>query len=637
MFIQNLSCKAFIITLLLSPILILSSDKYSPISFKADDGIVQVSKKNVPLIGALYERYTHYIEHGLKNGAIPLLPGTSKQEVALINRALNSRPDRFAESFHKLKKEEQKILVNASGLWKKDKENKLVMGLYVPDLIKRFFCTHSIEGNIYQKQIKQFWADSDDEYVLNYCKRQLIYSRRLLSIKESILTSDDCLLENRIDLQSLFINGCCAHKNIYPIPLHINDRLYQTYAYNFVSEFCEYRVTGTPGAPLTYTLWFIDHESENSRIVTKFQHNNPITGCCFSKTKTNIEYIITYSETDIIFSTITTSTDGSITVNPVHVDIQNNGKIATVGYDHHFNYVHVGIYEGINNVVTSWQANGTLMATNQWPFKKYGMLDQIVATKNDYYNSELFYVFTTADMYSVYKFELSNNTWANTRFSGFSSLYNYNHHYAAFCNTITTRNDDTVVYNFWASPFESIENGAKKKKQSSFWQGIKDDMYFEPTDECHKRYSPLGNLLLRHSLKKKLGALYLETEIQDVRTQKPILLLDTLYTNFGAIGFSYDEQQLIFLNYRGLNEKVSLDLSESNKKALETFKNIILSDCGIASLLKHLSIEYDKTGSIEIDQQDPICTMLTELTEHPEIGNLIKICFPINKNSLIIN
>src|SRR5687767_227218 len=102
---------------------------------------------------------------------------------------------------------------------------------------------------------------------------------------------------------SLLLNGYHSQNtSFYSIPLIINGKECDTYAHCFVTDTHECRITDIQDNECT--LWVVDHATSCSSCI-KIEHKGDIKGCCFAKPKKGYTYAVTYSENDIIFSSIT--------------------------------------------------------------------------------------------------------------------------------------------------------------------------------------------------------------------------------------------------------------------------------------------------------------------------------------------
>jgi len=605
-------------------------DKYKLVSFEANDGIVHIEKKNIPLIGALYERYDLYKKSKYKNDpiVIPLLKGFFKEDIVLVNDALNARPDTFATYFKELKEDKRDNLIKISMPFKSD---DAIRSLYVPEITKRILsiCLAKDVCN----NVMKFFPNTEKDDLIFHCRKQLIKNKSSLGlVKQPRQFANFEYLAGEIDLHTLFINGYFDGNTVKrPIPLRIGDKIYKTYVYNFVSPYLEYRITEQPKNKNSsdYLVWVIDHKNPDATFAEPIQHNSPIIGCCFSKTKTNIEYVITYSEDDINFSTISMFKDGFSDIKTVRVDTASKGKNVAAAYCNTNNRLLMGMYQGIDNIFIDWDMDGTPSPQpSRWPFKQYGLLEKIIIKKNKVYEEEAFTIYGSCGKYNVHKWkDLGNIPWVLEGITSLSDIVNYIYGY------FFERNNEIFMYDYSPSPFFSIEKAEKHKQQSSVWyrwtQGLIDDFNFMPDDECYKKYSSSGEFILSNSLKKESGMLYVKTELLDPATHKSMLSIDTLYNNFFVVGFDNEETKLIFL-HNNINNAEVLLWDEQDKKAMEWFADHALGNLGIISLLTRLLEEIKKKNEIVLKESDPICIMLRDwVKESPHALACMQKCFPL--------
>jgi hypothetical protein len=176
--------------------------------------------------------------------------------------------------------------------------------------------------------------------------------------------------------------------------------------------------------------------------------------------------------------------------------------------------------------------------------------------------------------------------------------------------------DSVDMYSFHYPFFE-------EKEETDFWT--------QPESPVHKVYSPNGSFLMCNSLKKKWGMLYVETVIQDAITHKQILSIDTLYNGFMGVGFTHDETELIFLDYMGGNQKVSL-LNDEDKQKLSQIEDVACTNLGVASTVKRLCMECREKRTITLHEDDPNRKMLIDWSlTSTELLKLLTKCLPITK------
>jgi len=156
-------------------------DKYKLIPFQAHDGIVHIEKKNIPLIpvAVVCVAEQGYSAHQ-KEPKIITLPdeGISKEQMTLINNALNARPDTFkTDHFEKLDKNKQSILINSSGWYKSETKTMIIS----PEVIKRLIWA-CLPAEIAHKIEILAGIDREKNDLIMHCGKQLITNRSSIGI-----------------------------------------------------------------------------------------------------------------------------------------------------------------------------------------------------------------------------------------------------------------------------------------------------------------------------------------------------------------------------------------------------------------------------------------------------------------------
>jgi hypothetical protein len=614
----------FVLTMVIMPILCMDDHHKQIVSFTVKDGIIPIKKANIPLIKKLHEYYIKHKKIADEGKTVPIFSYASKVTLSLVHDALSVRPDKFGDYYNGLSKDHQICLIQSSGQY--NQAGKKIM-LDVPDLTKRLI--EAYFPSDLRAYIKGFFKNEDEDFVRNYCKEQLLRSKNVLGlIKEpTMIGIEDALC----DLGSLFMNGYHSNVPMRPIPLYIGDKVYQTYATYFVTNTCECRVTSTRDNQLTQRLsvplskecllWVVDHDNATATYVQRIEHTGEIKGCCFNKTGTNV---VTYSDKDMVFSTITVEANKTPHVASMHIDTPNQGTIVGACFNPVTNTLIVSSYEGLNSVIRHWDMNGTCKVAGIWPFKKHGFLEDIFFGRN-FFEETLVILFAVAQLYDLYTFrDLGNqNGLLFDKNTGLKSIRDHNE------SSKIVEKKSVFIYDTSYSSFSAIAVADVEKAKTTFWQGLKNDFCFEPDDECHRTYSPDGTLLMCNVLKKKLGILYVKTQILDAVTRKKIVSFDTVYQNFAGVCFSHDSTELIFLNHNGFNEKVSL-WNIADKQMFKKFSNVAFKNCGVTALLKRLCIECKKNGHLTFSKNDPICKMLKDWSRiSPTMLDFLKRCFPM--------
>jgi hypothetical protein len=318
-------------------------------------------------------------------------------------------------------------------------------------------------------------------------------------------------------------------------------------------------------------------------------------------------------------------------INPLHIDSPDNGKIIGACFNQIDNTLLVGTYEKLDNTLRNWTMDGASSQPGIWPFKKFGLLEKMFSSNDCLLTGEKTHilVFGVAGRYAVYK--ISNATNITIDRTCLETISEHNAYASSVGVPLILKDGSVFARDCASSSFVSIVKAHLKKQQSSFLQSLKDDFLFEPDDECHRTYSPDGMLLMCNSLKKKLGVLYVKTQIQEATTHKEIMTIDTLYKNFRGVGFAKDSKSLLFLNITGPNEKVIL-CDDEDKEMLQIFENMAFKNCAVTCLFEQLCREHRKNGYINLSLDDPMRIMLLNWWKtNSDIKKFLEICFPLPK------
>lgn len=614
------------------PVFCMDKNFQDTVNFEVEDGIVPIQKSHLPLIKTLDEHYCRYIEKKHTLGkVIPLFKPFTKKQLLLVNDALRVRPDKFREHYGDLSPQNKVCLITLSGHY--DESGTQLM-LNVPDVTKRLIevCLPSdVRSNI-----NRFIKDKDEDFVRNYCKRKLLTSGFLSTAIKRPIAQSQTIYENwvydSIPFNSLFVNGYWTHNQpLSPIPLFINDKVYQTFSYNFITDDCELRITDTKSSITSFALsqecllWVVNHDNSDLTYATKIQHNDLIKGCCFSKTGTGTEYVVTYSEKDLVFTKIIMEPDRLPVISSIHSPIANNGTIVHVGFNHATNQVAVVTHKKYKSLFTSWNMDGACGPSGEWAQKTYGFAELVFFGKSNKYGAMrdfVAYVLNGMGMYALYVHDISANPQI-VLYSRCDSLYNLR-------NWIDQRGDTTFIYDTSCSPFDVIIQAEKKGIQGGLLEKFKNYVGIEPDNQSFKTYSPDGTLLMCNSLKKKLGFLYVETCIKDAKNHQPIMSIDTLYQNCAGVGVN-DQLELVFFNHTGPNEKVFL-WNNDDKQIIEEFEALACKNSGVASVIKRLCQECDARGYIVLSDDDPLRAILIDWSRRsPAMLAFLKKCLPFNK------
>lgn len=613
------------------------------------DGVYPVKKDLIPLIGGL-AAYHH--KHGndiARNRRVPAF-NVEKKRLDLVCSALCVRPDTFATFYGKLSSEGQNFLIEQSGLCeqKSDKNNLI---LHVPEIGKRIIESDKQRFPEDIRKLIQFYAGTKDEdFVLAYCKTQLLRASHL-GLNKVPYVSEINIGNNFpsfMEWDSLFLNGHFVHNQpLSPIPLHIGDDLYQTFKYNFVTDNYEFRITAphtsrfSQTAPLAKQcyLWVINHDNPALNCSTKITHASNIIGCCFSKTGTDTEYVITYSKRDLVFSKITKAADGSSSIESICAFTPDNGIIACACFNHLRNELCVVTHEVPTEdqephfAWRSWNMSGGCSTIpGRFNTKDYGSVQNIFITKDKSGGDMLMIVCTAGNYYSFIKYnELQNDPlhYYGTQNRHYSGLVEHNRS-SGLCPGIELKNNSTMLYDFDCSPFMAKQKLQAQNAQDGWLKSWTNSFGFEPDQQKIWTYSPDGTLLMSNALATKGGSEYIVTHLQDARSRQQIAQFSTLERNCEGIGFN-DSGELVFLNAKICNEKVPLRFTDEAKKIFQDFENLACSNSAVASVVARLCRECQKNGYISLSKLDPLRQMLIEWSKSSEgVRKLLEVCLPLH-------
>jgi hypothetical protein len=600
-------------TIVVTPLVCM--EKKSIIQFMGDP-VVSIKESNLCLMKTLHKHYKQHQNATKSGGILPRYEHVSEQAIALVNDALNVRPDKFADFYqNQLTPFGRQLLIKASGQY--DEHGKSVM-LDVPEITKRLIDVYFTDAE-FNKHIKQCIGKDDEDYARNYFKEQLICSKRLLSLKQPMFFSD--FVPNEMYLGSLFIDA--AHtidQYNYSVPLRIENDAHETYAISFGGDNYEYRITDVNDKQCL--LWVINHDDPSATFSTIIKTKNPIKGCRISSTNTDVEYALTYSKDDIVLSTITMQ-NGATFVESKTIDILE-GQIVDVCFDYVANQWLVGLYEGLESVIMNLGNDGNIgTLKDRYLFGSYGLLEKIIMYQKDgdYFFDALFGVSHYRALITYKRsdngmYELYSNIPLVRWYAGSHDLGYWYGRVEFICR------DNSLRMIRRNTPF-FVDNNTK-----SFLE----DFWAQPKTEIHRVYSSDGSYLMCNTLKKNnLGILYVETVIKDAATRKDILSIDTLYNGFRGVGFTCDTTELIFLSRRGPHYKVSL-LNYEDKQVLSEVDDIVCSNLGVASLVKRLCQQCKENSMLALQKDDSTRAMLMDWSKKsPTLLKLLEKCLPIAK------
>lgn len=613
----------------------------SLITFKCNPSFIAVKQSNLPLIKTLHAHYQEHKKTATMQGFVPVFPHVSSYAVSIVNSALDVVPDRFGEYYNKLSAPNRTLLIKVSGQYDDDRNKTM---LNIPELTKRLIEVYFTDRTL-RTHIKSYFKDEDEDCVRNYFRAKLIYNKSLFGAwapKSSITDGSNTrmLLTNNIYLGSLFLNGYHSNNQFgCTVPLRISDTVHQTYGSCFITNTHECRVTDVRDKHCV--LWVVNHNDPSLHKSTCVKHKGEIKGCCLSKKEAGVGYAVTYSEHDMVFSTITMQKNGQPVIKSVHVDIPNKGTIVDVCFHHGADQLLVATYEGLNSVLRCWAMDGKALKESYFPFKDCAFLEKIFLSRTAT-NDVLVLLFGVADQLTVYKCASADN--GQFAFDSLSDFDKCTGHFRVgnfweYTNgiSILKRGDSFFMYDdLSCSPFDvRVAVSEEKSKQSSgFFGDLMNAFTSQPDSECYRVYSPDGQFVLCNSLKNKLGVFWVETLLKDAVTHKPILSIDTLYRNFAGVGFTHDGTELIFLNHQYHHETVSL-LNDKDKKYLQGLEDIAFQNVGVTSLLKRLCMKCKENGVVTLRADSPAYHMLYDWTHkssilREDLCELLATCMPLS-------
>jgi hypothetical protein len=639
---QLFLCIAFM-HILMSSSFAYAMDYGDAICIRVKDGICPVKKNLIPLIGGLAAYHHKYGTDIAKNRKVPVF-NIEKNKLDLVCKALYERPDTFDTFYHKLSREDQKILVECAGFCEQRSDKKNVM-LHVPEIGKRII---EVDRDRFpadiKKLIKYYAGNRDENFVRAYCKARLLCDNFLGLKKVPCVGSIDNgnSFPSAIEWDSLFLNGHFVHnKPLSPISLYIGSDVYQTFKYNFVTDNYEFRVTAphtnrfSQAAPLfkQCCVWVINHDNPALRCSVKIAHQSNIIGCCFSKTGTDTEYVVTYSKRDLVFSKIIKATDGSSSIESIHAVTPDNGIIVSACFNHLRNELNVVTHEAPtedqepHTASRGWNMNGICSQPARFYTKDYGSVQNIFVTKDSSGSDVITLIFAIGSNYTWIKYnDLQNLSYsylgATSRSWGIPANRYWGTH-------IELKQGSSMVYDFCCSPFAAKQKLKAQNAQDGWLKSWKNDFCFEPDQQKMWTYSPDGTLLMSNSLEVKGGSEYIVTRLQDARTHQYITECSTIAGNCEGVGFT-DSGDLVFLNLNICNEKISVSLDSETTKTLKDFENLTCNNGAVASVIARLCRECQKSGYISLHQCDSIRQMLTEWAHTSEnMKKFLVTCLPL--------
>jgi len=600
------------------------------VKFNGIDSIIVVPQCHLKLMGAWwanhYKKYKNDVDAGQ---IIPRFAHVSPEGLRLVNDAMSIDVDKFADFYKKLSLQNKRLLINVSGEYgNTPQEMMLNIASLTAQLVEVYF-TEDL-----RKYIKSYCEDDIKNEVFCYFKSQILKNK---SFKRDMFPSGDPLL-NCIPYSSVWVpynHAISLQDN--SLSLSINGINHAVYASYFATDTHECRLVDKKNN--ICSLWVIDHKNlknKNHTFLTTISHDKPIKGSCFGKTETGNEYVVTYSECDIVITKINRGVDISF-VETVHKVLPENCKTVDVCINLVGNHLIVGMYQEYNSRIDIWSMEGQFLkeGTPLRSFENNGLLKRIFMVHNDSDKLSFSALFIAGGQYLIGNAEFLGGT-------DYGSLMDYGRCNYYLIGRSSLSGSDYYVYKngndslIYSTQFPLIFRGIKL--QLSSVANFIGNYGFLAGRQHYYVYSPSGKFLMRNSFKTKYAINYVETILKDSITHETLLTIDTLYTSglsaFTGVGFTHNEQELIFLNSSGSHDSVSL-LNDDDVNILQKIENKASANIAIAALLRRLCRECKKNGYLNLDQNDPARRMLFQWSqESSEMLNFLRKCLPLRRTGL---
>jgi len=604
------------------------------VKFNGIDSIIVVPQCHLKLMGAWwanhYKKYKNDVDAGQ---IIPRFEHVSPEGLRLVKDAMSVDVDKFADFYIKLSPENKRLLINVSGEYgNTPQEMMLNISSLTAQLVEVYF-TQDL-----RKYIKSYCEDDIKNEVFCYFKSQIFKNKS--SKRNMLFPSEDPLL-NCIPYRSVWVpyNHTISLQD-NSLSLSVNGINHAVYASYFATDTHECRLVDRKDN--ICSLWVIDHKNlknKNHTFLTPISHNKPIKGSCFGKTETGNEYVVTYSECDIVITKINRGADISL-VETVHKVLPKNCKVVDVCINLVNNHLIVGMYQEYNSRIDIWSMEGKLLkeGTPLLSFENNGLLKKILMVYNDSDKLFLSALFIVGGQYSICRAESLGSFDYDSLMNGgrcnYYSATRYDLMFDGYSDYNVYKNgNDLLIYST-----QYCLRSRDIKPQSFTWANFIEKYWSLAGRQHYYVYSPSGKFLMRNSFKTKYEIGYIETILKDSITHKTLLTIDTLYTSglssFTGVGFTHNEQELIFLNSSGSHDSVSL-LNDDDANILQKIENKASANIAIAALLRRLCRECKKNGSLNVDQNDPACRMLLQWSrESSEMLNFLEKCLPLRRTGL---
>lgn len=589
-----------------------------------------IKKENIHQIGTLSLLCE---KHKEEQNYIPELSVT-KAKLMLLDAALSVEPKKFKSYFDELSKNDQQTLIRLSGPY----------CLNVPEMVRRTIkCCFPQE---LAKKIKMFRCSVAEmqKTISTYC----LY--KCLTAGDDNGSSEKYDLSH-IDWRATFFQGSYAHNLPCFVAklLSVRGVFHRSYAVLFLANEHELHVTDdesfssrtdcvAKNLDKVCNLRILDRKKNDTVCCQEIMHKAPIKGYCFDQLNEYSGCLVTFSDSDLVFSFITTDEDGNVMIKSTDpYDTPNNGKIFSTCFDH-IHQLCVAAYEGYNSVVRQWNMDGTQRFVKQFDFQGHGMMNHMFCAEQYLYNdwegidrsrfNTLVIVFTVANRKStvILYYDESGTLKVDVINAFKDGQYDCN------AKTVFSRNNRNFLSWYTKdSRFKLIG------QEYSWWQPNK-TVGCEYGKECYSTYSPNGRFMMQNMLKNMRGCSYIETNVIDTDTRQKIRSIDTPQDKFGCVGFSHDSTKLLFLKPDCLKRRIdstekALVLNNERQERFEQFKEVVFSDHITTALLFKAVQNIVDEKSLSADPQDPTRKKLIELSKLPGMRAFMEKCFPLPRSN----
>lgn len=614
------------------------NNEYRMINFMGDFSAITIPESRLRLMGLWKDHYKKHKTIVDKGGLVPLFANISAPILSLVNEALQVGPYKFAQYYAELSPHNKRSLQIASGIYNEDGKASM---LNVPELTKQLLELY-FDADV-RGQITKYDKNNDADQVMNYFRARLMESKALMQVMRRVPMMQNlstCLREKTVHWGSFFLNGYHPNKysyfadspEDYKIPLRIGCKAHDTYATHFITDTYEFRITNLDDNKCN--VWVIDHQNINDSNYTfshPIHHKSAVKGCCFSKTGTGVEYVVTYSEDDIVVLKITSHNDVSC-AKEKHIDLYKDGIIADVYFGPDYEFLFVATHEKMQSVLRRCDMDGVFSHESFFPFKQHGLLEKIfMFKKQEVYILVL--LFGVEDLYAVKFYQRQDD--GNYIVSQVNNLERkeYGNSKYGEIGQIIDWGKSLFLYSFTSAVFDDIVLDEKNKMDNQNWFGFLTDDFVRRFDgEKYRLYSPDGKFLLCNSVIGRNGYFRVETVLKDAISHTDIVSFDTDYNDFRGVGFTPDSTGLVFfhpINVLSKDVSKALLLTKEDYNMLDELERAACKNLGVASLLNRLCAKYKRQGQLALLKDDPARAMLRDWAmQYPLLTQLLQKYLP---------